>query len=93
MNSMAETEKKQSIVLKDRKTLDLDAVSDVISFEEDHVLLKTALGDLSVEGEGMRMTRLDLEKGLVSLEGRISALFYTEHTKGAKGGFFSRLVK
>ena len=93
MNSMADLEKKQSILLKDRKTLDIDAVSDVVSFEEDHVLLKTALGELSVEGEGMRMTRLDLEKGLVSLEGHISALFYNEAVKGAKGGFFSRLVK
>ena len=93
MNSMADLEKKQSILLKDRKTLDIDAVSDVVSFEEDHVLLKTALGELSVEGEGMRMTRLDLEKGLVSLEGHISALFYNEAVKGAKSGFFSRLVK
>ncbi|MBQ8858885.1 MAG: sporulation protein YabP [Clostridia bacterium] len=93
MVSMVESEKKQSIVLKDRKTLDLDAVFDVVSFEEDHVLLKTALGDLSVEGEGMRMTRLDLEKGLVSLEGRISALFYSEHANRTKGGFWSRLVK
>ena len=93
MISVAETEKRQSILLKDRKTLDLDAVSDVISFEEDRVLLRTALGDISVEGEGMRITRLDLEKGLVSLEGRISALFYTEAVGRAKGGFFSRLVK
>ena len=93
MVSMTESEKKQSILLKDRKTLDIDAVSDVISFEEDRVLLKTALGDLNIEGEGMRMTRLDLEKGLVSLEGRISALFYSEAAKSTKGGFFSRLVK
>ena len=93
MNSMAESEKKQSILLKDRKTIDIDAVSDVLSFEEDRVLLKTSLGDLIVEGEGLRMTRLDLEKGLVSLEGRISAFFYNETAKGVKGGFFSRLVK
>lgn len=93
MNSMPEMPKKQTVILKDRQTLELDAVTDVVGFDENGVTLRTALGGLSIEGEGLRITRLDLEKGVVALAGRISALFYTEQGSGRKGGFFARMVK
>lgn len=93
MNSMPEMPKKQTVILRDRHTLELDAVSDVVGFDETGVTLRTALGGLSVEGEGLRITRLDLEKGVVALEGKITALFYTHEGNGRKGGFFARMVK
>ena len=84
----------QTVLLRDRASLDIDGVLDVISFDETLVLLRTSQGSMTVEGEGLHITRLDLEKGLLSLEGKISALFYTgENGAGKKGGFFARLVK
>jgi sporulation protein YabP len=84
----------QTVLLKDRSLLELDGVSDVISFDEGAVLLRTVLGDLTVEGQGLHITRLDLEKGQLSLAGKVSALFYTgESGASKKSGFFARLVK
>ena len=84
----------QTVLLKDRSLLDLDGVSDVFSFDEGAVVLRTVLGDLTVEGQGLHSTRLDLETGQLSLEGKVGGLFYTgESGTAKKGGFFARLVK
>ena len=93
MYSTDETEKKSTLTLQNRKTLSLDGVTDVLSFDESTVLLKTALGTLTVEGVGLHILLLDLESGRVTLEGSVSALFYTEKSTGGKGGFFSRMVR
>ncbi|MBQ8351853.1 MAG: sporulation protein YabP [Clostridia bacterium] len=92
--NLQENENGQTVLLKDRARLEVDGVSDVVSFDEAAVILRTALGGMTVEGEGLHITRLDLEKGLLALEGRIGGIFYTgDASTGKKGGFFSRLMK
>ena len=93
MYSADETEKKSTLTLQNRKTLSLDGVSDVLSFDESTVLLKTALGTLTVEGSGLHILQLDLESGRVTVEGSVSALLYSDKSAGGKGGFFSRMVR
>ena len=92
---LTEEKEKSSVLLKDRSVLDIDGVSDVISFDELSVLLRTVQGQMTVEGDGLHITRLDLEKGIVCLAGKISALYYTGEGNGTgkRGGFFSRLIK
>ena len=83
-------EKKQNAVLKNRERLSLDGVGEVVSFDEAAVVLRTALGTLTVEGEGLRVTKLLLDCGEVNIEGKISALLYDERTERARGGLFRR---
>ena len=83
-------EKKQNAVLKNRERLALDGVTEVLSFDETAVVLRTLLGTLTVEGEGLRVTKLLLDCGEVSVEGKISALIYNEHTERTRGGLFRR---
>lgn len=83
-----------TLILRDRARLELDGVKDVSGFDENAVLLRTELGSMTVEGEGLHITRLDLEKGLLTVEGRLNAVFYTgDGGEKKKGGFLSRLVK
>lgn len=93
MYSNDETEKKSTLTLQNRKTLSLDGVTDVLSFDESAVLLKTALGSLTVEGSGLHILLLDLESGRVTVEGSIGGLYYSDKSTGGKGGFFSRMVR
>lgn len=93
MNSMPETPKNQTLLLKDRRRLEVDSVTDVVSFDEGAVVLRTALGVLHIEGSELHITRLDLDKGALALEGRIGAFYYIDKREDAKGGFFSRMVK
>ena len=83
-----------TLVLRDRTKLELDGVQDVASFDEAAVLLQTTLGGMTIEGSGLHITRLDLEKGLLTVEGQLCGVFYTaEPCDKNKGGFLSRLVK
>ena len=76
----------QRLLLLDRSTLELTGVEDVVSFDETGAVLKTGLGLLAVEGEALRVVKLDLTGGLISLEGRIGALIYSESGSAKKNG-------
>jgi sporulation protein YabP len=85
------SEQKQNAVLRNRERLALDGVSEVLSFDETTVVLRTLLGTLTVEGEGLRVTKLLLDCGEVNIEGKIAALFYEERTERSRGGLFRKL--
>lgn len=78
------------LILQDRKVLELTGVSDVDSFDETTVTAYTSLGTLSIRGKNLHIRHLDVEGGLLSVEGQMDALTYTEVSRG---GFFSRLLR
>ncbi|MBO5867317.1 MAG: sporulation protein YabP [Oscillospiraceae bacterium] len=76
------------LTLQDRKKLTLTAVREIISFDENAVLLETALGTLEIQGQELKLKNLSTE-GAVSVEGKIDALYYGQLQK--KGSFWGRL--
>lgn len=70
------------LVLNERSKLSLTGVTEVVSFEEDGAILKTALGTLIVQGRGLQLKTLSLEGGQVEVTGSVSALIYEEPKKG-----------
>ena len=83
-------EKKHSLTLKNREGVTVDGVLEVVSFDEGQVVLKTCLGTLTVEGEGLHVQKLLLDCGEVSLCGKIVGLFYSERGDGERGGLFRK---
>lgn len=81
-----------NIILEQRNKLMLSGVSEVETFEEDNVQLKTTKGALTIRGSGMRMESYQSEVGDLTMHGNIYALVYMNDT-GAKEGFFKRLFK
>lgn len=77
------------LTLNERKKLTMTGVTEVISFEENTVILKTALGTLVIQGQQLQLKTLSLEGGQVDVEGTISALIYEEPRSG--GGVLRRL--
>jgi len=76
-SSMAEnTNTAHKVQLEQRARAALTGVSDVRSFDETAVVLLTADGELTVEGEGLHVSTLDIARGVVEIDGRISGLFY-----------------
>ena len=67
----------------------LSAFSEVVSFEETAVLLKTGLGLLTVQGQGLKLKTLSLDGGQVAVDGHICALIYEESKPS--GGMLRRL--
>ncbi len=83
-------EHKQTLTLKNREKLALDGVLAVVSFDEGAVVLKTTLGRLTIEGEGLHVTKLLLDCGEVSLEGKIRGVYYEDTREGGRTSFFRR---
>ena len=71
-----------------RERLTMTGVTEVISFEENTVILRTGLGLLNVHGRELQLKNLSLEGGHVAVEGQISALIYEEpRARGWRGLF------
>ncbi len=62
--------------LTQRKNLTMTGVTEVVSFDEAAVVLKTSLGLLSVHGQGLQLKNLSLEGGQVAVDGTVEALIY-----------------
>ncbi len=83
--------KSHNIIVEDRKKFTLTGVKDVLSFDENTIMLETVLGRLALKGEDFKLGQFDTAKGDISGTGQIHALVYTANESG--GGLFSRLFK
>lgn len=94
---MGITEEKRSIkaphnvILEDRKKLTITGVSDVDSFDEQTVVVYTDMGELTLRGNGLHISRLNTETGELNITGTLYAMAYTDERP--KGGMLSRLFK
>lgn len=82
-----------NVILEDRRSLTVSGVSDVDSFDEQAVLVFTDLGELTVKGEDLHISRLSLEVGELLVEGKINSLSYSESRAQQSGGFWSRVFR
>ena len=78
----------QVMRLEDRKKLTMSGVAEVIRFEENLVVLATALGQLHIHGQGLQLKNLSLEGGQVAVDGTIAALIYEEPRQERKWRLF-----
>lgn len=85
---MAEEYLPHSLQLKERRQLTMTGVTEVVSFDENTVVLQTSLGTLIVQGRELQLKTLSTEGGQVAVEGEVTALSY-EEPRG--GGWRQRL--
>ena len=80
-----------ALALENRKKAALTGVSEVLAFDENQVVLMTDCGEIALSGEGLHVTRLMLEEGQLTVEGKIDSVFYTQ--RPARRGLFRRSGK
>ncbi|MBP5428230.1 MAG: sporulation protein YabP [Clostridia bacterium] len=80
----------QRIVVTGRAGFEITEVSGVLSFDEEEIVLETGTGRISVEGEGLRITVLSLETGVVSAVGKINGILWLNESRERRAGFFGR---
>ena len=91
---METNEIKASLVLSNRKMLNLTDISDVVSFDELAIYLITKNnGNLLIEGNDLHITTLDVASGNMTVEGMICSMIYDDKESVKKGKFFSRILK
>ena len=79
---MAEEHLPHKLQLNERRQLTMSGVTEVVSFDENTVVLQTSLGTLIVQGRELQLKTLSLEGGQVAVDGTVAALVYEEPRTG-----------
>ena len=77
------------LTLKQRKVLTMTGVTEVLSFDENAIALRTDLGILQIHGSQLQLKALSQENGSMMVEGTVSARVYEQPRPG---GFWRRLM-
>jgi sporulation protein YabP len=87
-------DKKSNLVIENRKKIAITGVEEVISFNDEVIILNTNLGNLTVRGSELKMNKLDVQNGDMMITGKINSLIYTgsEGSKN-KDSIFSKLFR
>ena len=84
----------QNLILENRGKLSISGVLDVLSFDDQVVMVETELGLLTVKGENIRINKLSIDTSEVIVEGDISYLAYSDkENKQNKTNFMSKIFK
>lgn len=85
----------QNLILENRSKLSISGVIDVLSFDDQVVMVETELGLLTVKGENIRINKLSIDTSEVIIEGDISYLAYSdkEIDKNKRGGLLTKIFK
>lgn len=78
-------EKPHRFTLENRTSGAVTGVRDVKSFDEKVILLATDYGLITIKGEELHVSLLDLEKGEVELSGQVDSIVYTDKGSYGKG--------
>ena len=77
---------KHRLSLEQRRECKITGVVEVQSFDENTILLETVEGMLTIKGNGLHVSRLNLDKGEADVEGLVDSLVYTDKKTLAKKG-------
>nr|WP_314460920.1 sporulation protein YabP [uncultured Clostridium sp.] len=83
------------LTIDNRASSTMTGIRDVVSFDENQVVLDTDMGLLTLKGKDLHVSRLTLEKGEVDLNGSIESLLYSSNEALRRSGesLLSRLFK
>lgn len=83
------------VVVVGRKSGMISGISDVLSFDENEIILDTEMGLLTIKGKELHISRLSLELGEADMEGKVDSMVYSErgHKKKQEGSLVSRLFR
>jgi len=84
----------QNIILENRGKLNVTGVLDMLSFDDQVVIVETELGLLTVKGENIKINKLSLDTSEVIVEGEISSLAYSQNKQDKNSGtLLSKIFK
>lgn len=84
----------QNLILENRGKLSISGVLDVLSFDDQVIMVETELGLLTIKGEKLRITKLSIDTSEVIVEGTISYLAYSnKEIDKNKNSIISKIFK
>ena len=74
-----------SVLILDKKTVEIDGVGAVKALDADTVILESEHGIISVEGRELRIENFEKATSKILVSGNISGVFYLENKTKKKG--------
>ena len=68
----------QNIILENREKMSITGVSDVLSFDDQIIIVETELGLLTIKGENLKINKLNIDTSDFTLNGKINSMAYSE---------------
>lgn len=75
--------------LKNRSELNMTGITEVISYNDDRINLKSEQGNLNITGQKLNIKKLNLDEAGISIEGYITEIKYDD--KKNKKGFIKKI--
>ncbi|MBR7554308.1 sporulation protein YabP [Allobacillus sp. GCM10007491] len=86
-------QKDHELKLVNRRKLEVQGVEDVDSFDTEEFLLKTTQGYLVIQGHNLHMKNLNVEQGLLTIQGRIASFSYIDDDQKQSKSLLGKLFK
>ena len=67
----------QNLILENRGKLSISGVLDVLSFDDQIIIVETELGLLTIKGENLKINKFNIETSDITLDGLVSSLSYS----------------
>ena len=84
----------QNLVLENRNRLNISGVLDVLSFDDQIIIVETELGMLTVKGDNLKINKLSIDTSEVIVEGEIMSLTYSNKEMNKKNeSFLGKIFK
>lgn len=84
----------QNIILENREKMSISGVSDVLSFDDQIIIIETELGLLTIKGENLKINKLNIDTSDFTLNGKINSMTYSETTfEGKNSNILSKIFK
>ena len=79
------------VTLRNRKRMDMTSVKEIERFDQEEFFIRTTQGHLLIRGEELRIVHLDVDKGLLTLEGMVKTVQYDEEEAGLSKSILHKL--
>lgn len=92
MDTQRNITKNHSITVRERKSMTVSGVTEIIRFDENCVALDISDSQLNIEGSNLKIEAFSNENGDVSITGHIDAVVYLGTTQESyRRGFLKRI--
>lgn len=83
----------QSLLLENKEILNVTGVEGVDNFNDESVVLLTNKGKLTIKGQKLNISKLNVDEGKLIVKGNINALIYSENEQKEKVSLVHRIFK
>jgi sporulation protein YabP len=92
-NKSSKIQRGHIVHIDDRQRIDITGVEGVVTFNEENVIVNTTMGVLNIKGRNMKVNKLNVDSGDMSVAGEINSVVYESKDRAVKGSILKKLFK